>query len=117
MAAVGEYHVYDDKMTGIDGSPVLKREDGSRVIRLSYHQARYLIDQGAIGVRPVEPACLIVLCIGVVVAFLRLAEFGAHGEHRRSAREEQRGEKIALILRASGADGGIVRLALGAIVP
>ena len=50
-----------------------------------------------VGRVPVEPGNRSVLCVGVVVSALRLAEFRAHREHWRAAREHQNGQKRALI--------------------
>ena len=73
--------------------------------------------QHRMGPRPVEPSDGVVLAVGVVIATLRLAEFGAGPEHRRAARQRQRGEEVALVPRAGGQDGGIPRRPLGAVVP
>ena len=66
------------------------------------------IDQRRIGIRPVEPGRLVVLGIGIVVAPLRAAEFIAGGQHRRAARQEQRGQQRALIPLPAFIDAGVI---------
>ena len=46
---------------------------------------------------PIDPADLIVLAIGVVVAALRSPHFVAATEHRHPLRQEQGGEHVALL--------------------
>src|SRR5205807_8437157 len=43
---------------------------------------------------PIEPADLVVLTIGIVIAVLSPAEFISPAKHRHTLRNEQRGEKI-----------------------
>ena len=66
---------------------------------------------------PVDPADLVVLAIGVVVAVLRAAELVAGKQHRRALRQQQRREEIALLALAQRDDLGIVGRAFGAAVP
>src|SRR6516165_8786342 len=44
--------------------------------------------------RPVEPANLVVLAIGIVVATLGATDFVAHDEHRNSQRKQSDGQEI-----------------------
>lgn len=48
---VNEYHVYGDikKLGDID---VIKKDDGSNVVRLTLGQAQFYIDQGVLGRQP-----------------------------------------------------------------
>ena len=73
--------------------------------------------QFGIGRRPVQPGDFVVLGIGVVVAVLGLAEFGAHRQHGRAARQQQGGEQGALVALAGGADRWVFAGAFGAVVP
>ena len=50
---------------------------------------------------PVDPADLIVLAVGVVVAVLGAPHFVPGQQHRHTLRQQQRGEEIALLLCAS----------------
>ena len=66
---------------------------------------------------PVEPADLVVLAIGVVVALLRARELVARQHHRRALRQQQRCEEVAHLPLAQGVDARIVGRTLGAAVP
>jgi hypothetical protein len=51
-----EYHIYDPSVgetLGI-GVPVITLSNGQRVVRLTEQQARYWIDQGVIGEKPLS---------------------------------------------------------------
>src|SRR5581483_1405890 len=77
-------------------------------------------DQGAIVIadrRPVDPADLVALAIGVVVAALGAPELVAREQHRRAERQQQGGEEIALLALAQLPDRRIVGRALDAAVP
>ncbi len=65
---------------------------------------------------PVEPARLVVLGVGVVVAVLAARELVAHEQHGRADREEDGGEEIALLPRPHRENLRIGRVALDAIV-
>ena len=82
-------------------------------------QALHELDQlGAVLVPiPVDPADLVVLAVGVVVAALRSPELVAGGEHRRALREQQRCEEVLLLPLAQRADIGIVGRSFGAVIP
>ena len=67
--------------------------------------------------RPVDPADLVVLAVGVVVAVLRAPDFVAGQDHRHAAREHQDGDEVPDLPVAQGFDGGIVGRALDAAVP
>jgi hypothetical protein len=80
--------------------------------------ARELEQRGALLLEaPVEPAELVVLAVGVVVAALRAAHLVAHEQHRHALREKQRREQVALLPLAELQDLRIVGLAFGAAVP
>ena len=66
---------------------------------------------------PIEPADLIVLAIGVIIAVLGPAEFIAAEQHRHTLRNKERGEKITALSFAQGADFRIVARAFHAVVP
>ena len=55
-----------------------------------------------IHLRPVQPGDSVVLRIGVVVAVLGAAGLVAHAQHRRTARQQQRGQQRAHIGGAAG---------------
>ena len=66
---------------------------------------------------PVEPGQLVVLGVGVVVAALGAADLVAGGQHRRAARQEERGEQGADIGGARGGDDRIGDRSFDAAVP
>src|SRR5690606_12370572 len=66
---------------------------------------------------PVDPADLIVLAIGVVVAVLGAAELVARQQERRAVREHQRRQHVALLALAQLNDRGVVGRPLDAVVP
>src|SRR5262245_13991415 len=66
---------------------------------------------------PVEPGEFIVLAIGVVVTFLRMAQLVAGEKHRNTLREKQRREEIPLLPLAQGEDICVVGRSLGTAVP
>src|SRR5262249_8972083 len=66
---------------------------------------------------PVEPADLVVLAIGVVVAALRPPQLVAAQQHRPSRGEEERGQEVAHLPLAQRDDLRIVGRALDAVVP
>ena len=74
-------------------------------------------DQACVSLRPVDPGGRVVLGVGVVVAVLAVAEFGAHRQHRRAAREIGQRQQIAHVAGARGEDRGVVRRAFDAVVP
>ena len=66
---------------------------------------------------PADPADLVVLAIGVVVADLRVADFVAGEHQRRALRQQQAGELVLPQLAAQRDDVGIVgRAFMAAIV-
>ena len=66
---------------------------------------------------PIDPARLIVLAIGVVVAALGAAKLVAGRQHRDSQREQQRRDEIAFLAKAQGSYRGIVTVAFQAAIP
>src|SRR3954454_5921150 len=66
---------------------------------------------------PVEPADLVVLAVGVVVALLRAADLVAGDEHRRPLREEQDRSEVLDLSLAERIDPRGVRRAFHAVVP
>ena len=66
---------------------------------------------------PMDPADLVVLAIGVVVAVLRPAELVAGADHRRALRQDQRGEQIAELTPSQRLNVLVVSRPLGAAVP
>ena len=75
------------------------------------------LQQRLVDVAPIEPGQRVVLGVGVVVAALCAPGLVAHGEHRRAAGEEQRGEQVADVAPAAGVDAGVVGGAFDAVVP
>ncbi len=73
--------------------------------------------QVLVEVRPVVPADLVVLAVGVVVPALRAADLVAAQQHRRALTQEQGRQEVPLLLASQGVDGGVVRLAFRAAVP
>ena len=71
----------------------------------------------ALGEAPVEPARLVVLAVGVVVAALRAAHLVAHQQHRRAERQQVDRQQVARLAAAQGEHVGVVGGALGAAVP
>src|SRR4029078_13176105 len=67
--------------------------------------------------RPVHPRDLIVLAVGIVVAALGAACFVACRQHDAAARSKERGEQRLQVVAASANDIGVVRVALGTVVP
>src|SRR5262245_66023985 len=65
---------------------------------------------------PVDPAGLIILAIGVVVAALAVGAFVAGEQKRHALRQQQAGELIAAQPAPQREDVGIVRRSLGAAV-
>ena len=66
---------------------------------------------------PADPADLVVLAIGVVVAVLRVADFVAGQHQRRALRQQQAGELVLAQLAPQRGDRGIVgRAFMAAIV-
>src|SRR5437764_9335094 len=57
---------------------------------------------------PADPADLVILAIGVVVAVLRVANFVASQQQRRALCEQQAGELVLAELAAQRDDFGIV---------
>src|SRR6185437_11781469 len=66
---------------------------------------------------PVDPADLVVLAIGVVVALLSPAELIAGQQHRRPLRQDQRRQHIADLPLPQSIDRGIVARAFLAAIP
>ena len=66
---------------------------------------------------PIEPAGVVVLTIRIVVALLCARELIAHEQHRHADREEDRRQKIALLLRAPRENAAVPRRALDTKVP
>src|SRR4030067_1857240 len=52
----------------------------------------------SLDILPVEPAQLIILAVGIVIAVLRAANFISHQDHRRTLGDQQDGEKILKLL-------------------
>src|SRR5262249_35146473 len=67
---------------------------------------------GAAEALPVDPADLIVLAIGIVVAGLRIGDLVAGQDQRRALREQQAGELVSPQLPAQCRDGRIIGRAL-----
>src|SRR5688500_2004755 len=82
-------------------------------------QLAHEVDQalGAVVVVPVDPADLVVLAVGIVVAVLRARELVAGQQHRRALRQEQRGEHVLHLALAQRANRLVDVRALGAVVP
>src|SRR5512145_1417443 len=66
---------------------------------------------------PVDPGNFVILAIRVVVALLGAADFVAREQHRDSLRQDQGGEKVALLARTQGENHRIVRWPFGTAVP
>ena len=66
---------------------------------------------------PVEPADLVVLAVGVVVAALRARELVAAQDHRRAGGEQQIAGVVLHHLPAQREHRGIVGVAFGAAIP
>src|SRR5262249_30975472 len=66
---------------------------------------------------PVYPTQLIVLAIGVVVALLRAVTLVAGEDQRRTLRDQQRGQHVALLARAQLEDLIVVGRSFHATVP
>src|SRR6516162_3677733 len=66
---------------------------------------------------PVEPTDLIVLAVGVVVAFLRAANLVAGHEHRHAARHHENDGEVLDLPFPQRLDGWIVGWAFAAAVP
>ncbi len=67
--------------------------------------------------RPVEPAELVVLAVGVVVPVLAAQHLVAHGQHRHADGEQGQRQEVLRLAAAQLDDGGIVGRALGAAIP
>jgi len=70
----------------------------------------------AFGQGPVDPADVVVLTIGIVVAPLAPTELVASQQHRRAEREKESGQKVALLPQAPAAYPGVVGWTFGAEV-
>src|SRR5918993_1482214 len=68
------------------------------------------------GERPVVPAEIVVLTVGVVVAALGAANLIAAEKHRRALRQEEGGEKVPLLPGAHGQNLRVCRRAFMSIV-
>ena len=66
---------------------------------------------------PVEPVCLIIVAVGIVVAMPRMPGFIAHEDHRHSHREHRDGKKVLYLTVAEFFDGGVVGRSFHAAVP
>ena len=88
-----------------------------RVAPAQIDQRGDAIDETFVGGVPVDPGQCAVLRVGIVVAALRAPELVAHRQHRRAARQQQRGEQVADVARAAGANGDVGRRALDAVIP
>ena len=66
---------------------------------------------------PVEPAHLVILAIGIVVAPLSAAHFVAHLEHRRTNRCEQDDDEVLYLAASQLLDGSVVGRPLDPAVP
>ena len=105
----------------------LRAREGFTVQKVDFHQSRCVLPyrrQGChvsfkldVAARPVQPGQIIVLRIGIVVAFLRAPELVARRQHDRAARRKQRRQKARASRCALADDFGIGRLAFDAIVP
>ena len=67
--------------------------------------------------RPVEPADLVVLAVGIVVAALRPPDLVAHQQHRRAQRQQRDGQEVLHLAMAQPLDLGIVRRPFDPAVP
>ncbi len=65
---------------------------------------------------PVEPADLVVLAVGVVVAALAAAHLIAPEDHRHALAEQHRRQHVLLLSQTQGQDVGIVGRALSPVV-
>src|SRR6187402_9666 len=65
----------------------------------------------------VQPAQLIVLTVGIVVAALRASKLIARNQHRRALRQEQRREQVPPLARAQQAHLWILAWALCPAIP
>ena len=72
------------------------------------------LEELGIGGVPVDPAGVVVLRIGVVVALLAVAQLVAGKDHRRALAEQQRRQHVAAALRAGVKDHRLVAGALDA---
>ena len=70
----------------------------------------------AAGLRPVHPADLVILAIGVIVAVLAVADLVARQQQRHALREKQAGKLIALAPPAHRENGRIVGCAFDAAI-
>src|SRR5829696_3390026 len=66
--------------------------------------------------RPVAPAEIVVLAVGVVVAALGAADFIAAEKHRRALGQEEGGQKVSLLPSTNGEDLRVGRRALTAVI-
>src|SRR5215207_50475 len=66
--------------------------------------------------RPVRPAEIIVLAVGIVVATLSTADFIAAEKHRRALGQEKGGQKVPLLPGADGEDLRVGRRTLMAVI-
>src|SRR6185437_1511926 len=67
--------------------------------------------------RPIDPADLIVLAIGVVVAALAIADLIAGEDHRHALREKEGGKEVATLLLAQANYILVVGWAFGTAIP
>src|SRR5829696_3711742 len=66
--------------------------------------------------RPVIPAEIIVLAVGIVVATLGTADFIAAEKHRRALGQEKGGQKVSLLPSTNGEDLRVGRRTLTAVI-
>ena len=66
---------------------------------------------------PCQPADLVILAIGVVVSALRPCPFVTRADHRHALRKQKCGEQITPLPTAQFVDIGIIRRALGPVIP
>src|SRR5947208_5377934 len=66
--------------------------------------------------RPIQPADLVVLAIGVVVASLAATELVSRQEHRGALREDERREQVAPVAAAHRVDCGVVGRSFNAVI-
>src|SRR5579864_1122218 len=66
---------------------------------------------------PVEPADLVVLAVGIVVAALRAPDLVSSKKHGNALAAKQRGQEISLLALAAAQDGGILRWSFNAQIP
>src|SRR6516225_8789332 len=85
--------------------------DPDQALRKAKEIATAFVDR-----RPINPADLVVLRIGVVVAALRPADLVPSKHHRRPLGKKQRREEVPLLTLADGDDRGIVGRAFDAMV-